>query len=193
MAPITERPVCGPKRRSFKALPNEIANYVSTKRKDPLLSEASNEKDLPDVLAESRSIDFIWVMCCSVNQTVPNWTGFNTLLHDEGVDETIQTVTYLPAIDQSPTKPDTVLEMLLQTKEKAEKLGLLETDLVVDQAIYAKAVEILSNPLYLDLKRFIVLRMGAFHITTNFISVIGKRFGDAGIKDILVESNIFRK
>ena len=72
---------------------------------------------------------------------------YNTLLHDKGEEETNQTVRYLPTIDQSPTKPDTVLEMLLQAKEKAEKLGLLETDLVVDQAIYAKAVEILSNSL----------------------------------------------
>lgn len=38
----------------------------------------------------------------------------------------------------------TVLEMLIQSK--AEKLGLRETDLVVDQAIYAKAVDIVLSP-----------------------------------------------
>jgi len=71
---------------------------------------------------------------------------------------------------------DVVLELLVQSKLKAEKLGLEETDVVFDQAIYAKAVEVLMNPIHLDLKRFIVLRMGAFHTTMTFLAVIGKRF-----------------
>ena len=44
--------------------------------------------------------------------------------------------------------------MLLQSKEKATHLGLTETDIVVDQAIYAKAIEVVLNPDYEDLRKF---------------------------------------
>ena len=85
---------------------------------------------------------------------------------------------------------DVVLEILTQSKLKAEKLGLSETDFVFDQAIYAKAVEIMLNPDFIDLKRFIVLRMGAFHTALTFLAVIGKRFGDAGLRDWIVEAEL---
>ena len=41
---------------------------------------------------------------------------------------------------------DTVKEVLRQVKAKAESLGFESTNLVFDHAIYAKAVEILTNP-----------------------------------------------
>ena len=56
--------------------------------------------------------------------------------------------------------------------------------------IYSKAVEISMNPRYADLKKFIVLRLGGFHTICIFIAVIGKRFGDAGLRDLIVESNL---
>ena len=66
--------------------------------------------------------------------------------------------------------------MLLQSKANTEHLGLVEADLVVDQDIYAKAVEIMENLAHKDLKDFIVLRMGGFHIAMTFLGVIDKRF-----------------
>ena len=124
-------------------------------------------------------------------EKIPDWTGFNYLIHKKRESEDIQKVIYLPGIHASPAKLDTVLEMLLQSKAKAEHLGLVETDVIVDQAIYAKAVEILENPAHKDLKDFTVLQMGGFHIAMTFIGVIGKRFKDAALEDLLVESTLF--
>ena len=42
------------------------------------------------------------------------------------------------------------------------------------------------NLRYVDLQRFIVLRVGAFHTMCIFIAVVGKRFGDAGLRDIVI-------
>ena len=70
-------------------------------------------------------------------------------------------------------------------------MGLAETDVVIDQTIYAKAVKVLRNPAHKHLKDFIVLWMGGFCITMTFLGVIGERFRDAGLKDLLVESTIF--
>jgi len=178
------------RKRSFAAIPNELASYISKKRNDPTLCVSEFGKDVMKSLKSSNMVDFLWTLISKFGSKIPNWTGFNNLLHDKGGIESIQMVTYLPAINQSPTNPDTVLELLIQSKEKAEHLGLKETDVVADQA---KAVEILSNPNNEDLKSFIVLRLGAFHIALTFITVIGKRFGDAGLKDVLIEANIFGK
>ena len=66
--------------------------------------------------------------------------------------------------------------MLLQSKAKAEHLGLVETDVVIDQAIYVKAVEVLENSTHNDLKSFIALRMVVFVSPWHSLVLIGKRF-----------------
>ncbi len=81
-------------------------------------------------------------------------------------------------------------KLLQQSKIKAELLGLQETDIVLDQAVYAKAFELLQMPSHQSLKDFVVLRLGAFHTTCTFLAIIGKRFGDAGLRDIIVEANL---
>ena len=85
---------------------------------------------------------------------------------------------------------DTVQEVLRQVKAKAESLGLESTDLVFDHAIYAKAVEVLTNPANKDLQSFINLRMGPFHPCCIYLAVLGKRFGSAGLREIIVEANL---
>ena len=88
---------------------------------------------------------------------------------------------------------NTVLEVLMQSEAKAKAMNLPKTELVLDQAIYAKAVEILNNPSHEDLKKFINLRMGAFHTICIFLAVIVKRFGDAGLRDWIIEADLIGK
>ena len=59
---------------------------------------------------------------------------------------------------------------------------------MLDIAICAKAVDVLMNPRYIDLKKFVILRLGGFHTMSIFIAVIGKRFADAGLCDIVIEA-----
>ena len=67
---------------------------------------------------------------------------------------------------------------------------LSQQDIIItfDLAIYAKAVEIIWKNSE-ELSR-IVPRLGAFHISCCFFAVIGKRFGDAGLADLLIESEV---
>ena len=67
---------------------------------------------------------------------------------------------------------------------------LSQQDIIItfDLAIYAKAVEIIWKNSE-ELSR-IVPRLGAFHISCCFLAVIGKRFGDAGLTDLLIESEV---
>ena len=144
----------------------------------------------------SRKADIIWIFSrfkCSEDyekQVVPSWTGFYFEVISRSDDVKPHTVFYLPAINQSPTKLDTVQEVLLQVKEKSEALLLPSADLVLDHAIYAKALDVLTNPHHADLQEFVNLRMGGFHACGIFIAVIGKRFAAAGLKDILIESDL---
>ena len=36
----------------------------------------------------------------------------------------------------------------------------------------------------------VVMRMGSFHVSCAFPALIGKRFGDAGLKDLLIEAGV---
>ena len=54
--------------------------------------------------------------------------------------------------------------------------------------LYAKACEVVwKNP---DNCHPIVLRMGVFHTICIMLAVIGKRFGDAELRDLSVESGV---
>ena len=119
-------------------------------------------------------------------QPVPGWSGFCALSQ---VDQPIppSSVGYMPVIPASPTELSTVYTMLHRSMSTADRFGQHSVVIVFDQAIYAKALEIIWKH-QADFER-VVLRMGAFHIACTFMAVIGKRFGDALLRDILVKSH----
>ena len=78
--------------------------------------------------------------------------------------------------------------MLLQVLKIKAQLDLEEIVCVFDQALYAKAMEIKWKNTEMFEKVFI--RMGAFHTLCNLLSIIGKRFASAGLRDLAVESGI---
>ena len=183
------------KLKRFDALPIDIPSYVQVRRKNTHDETNVYLKLYEEEINRSHVVDTVWIIAKrqatmkNIEQQISNWTGFIYLLCDNDSDD-YHKIGYLPSINQSPTSHDTVLELLSQSKLQAEKLGLTETDVVLHMAIYAKAVEVLMNPRYVDLKKFVVLRLGAFHTMCIFIAVIGKRFGDAGLRDIIIESNL---
>ena len=69
-------------------------------------------------------------------------------------------------------------------------MHLGETDLVCDHAVYLKASEVVLAEGKESLKEFINLRMRAFHVVSIFMAVIGKIYGEAGLRDLLIQSGI---
>ena len=91
-------------------------------------------------------------------------------------------------IDSSPTNMSTVLAILQRGIQVANELELQDIVLVFDQAIYAKAQVIRwQDP---EFKRRLVIRLGEFHTSMNFMAIFGKRFEDSVIKEVLVQSGI---
>ena len=67
-----------------------------------------------------------------------------------------------------------------------ESLKLVTLVCVFDQAIYSKAIKIKLE----ERQKFenIVRMMGMFHMLMMYMHILSKRFSDAGIPDILIQS-----
>ncbi|KAJ4940926.1 hypothetical protein JOQ06_027216 [Pogonophryne albipinna] len=91
-------------------------------------------------------------------------------------------------IEASPTEMSTVNTILKRSVQIADQLELDHIVLVFDQAIYAKAQQIRWKDV--ELTKRLVIRLGEFHTCMSYLSILGKRFGDAGLQDILIESEV---
>ena len=91
-------------------------------------------------------------------------------------------------INAPATELSTVQEILRQSESIRQKLKLEIIAVVMDQALYAKAAEIAWEQKF----NFgnIALMMGNFHIICNLLSIIGKLFRDAGLRDLAVQSGV---
>eukprot|EP00117_Sycon_ciliatum_P037719 scpid6312/ scgid28153/ len=120
-------------------------------------------------------------------QVVPAWTAFNSLLCKESTPPR-STVAYCPVISASPTDSATVYALLSQSVSMTRKAELPFCVIVLDQAIYAKATDIVLQRAseFSD----VVLRMGGFHICMTLLAIIGKRFSDGGLLNLLVEADV---
>lgn len=91
-------------------------------------------------------------------------------------------------LEANPTELSTVNAILMKSLDLCKKLGLKEIVLVFDEAIYSKVQQIRWKEE--QYKTPLVIRLGEFHISMSFLAVIGKRFKDAGLCNILIESGI---
>ena len=90
-------------------------------------------------------------------------------------------LTYQPLINFL-TEMDRFQKILIQVKAKAEKLGLFGTDLVLDHAICAKALDILLNPLTnLPIYEW---------VDSTCICMAVNNFLFAGLKDLIIEATL---
>ena len=97
-----------------------------------------------DIIAEARRKNLLWVLVrlhAQEKQKASGWTGFNILTRNE-VEITQDSIGYLPTIDSPATDMSTVQEVLVQSLNIKNTLKLNSIVLVFDQALYAKATEI---------------------------------------------------
>ena len=79
-----------------------------------------------------------------------------------------------------------LIQVMMRALQIIESLKLVTLLCVFDQAIYSKAIEIKWK----EKQKFgnIVLMMGMFHMLMMYMYILSKRFSDAGIRDILIQS-----
>ena len=187
-------------------LPPESVEIPKTKQRnvyvDPLLLPMCNvgSRPEPPILpctsielttnsqATASKKNLIWFLCRDANkdkQNISSWTGFNIQVQKDKMVMK-DNIVYLPTIDSPATAMNTVYELLSKARETKGELKLKSVVVVFDQGIYAKAVEIMWK--HRDMFADIVPRLGAFHTISVLLSVIGKRFGQAGLRGIIIES-----
>jgi len=82
----------------------------------------------------------------------------------------------------------TVHKVLVQSLKIKNTLKLKSIVLILDKALYAKATE--AQWKQSERLKDIALRMGVLHTACNLLSIIGKRFRDAGLCDLCVQSGV---
>ena len=187
--PPKEVTVVTKKSRSIAPVPLDVPEYNAGTREGPPSTRpvTINHASEIESVMEKNIIWSLARMTDTAEQLVPSWTGFNIVTRDN-VTVCKDTVGYLPTINAPATKLSTVHEILNHIIKIMKALDIDEIVCVFDQALYAKASEIIWK----HQMRFkpVVLRMGTFHTLMNMISIIGKRFGSAGLRDIAVECDI---
>ena len=118
---------------------------------------------------------------------IPAWTGFNIKLRQEDVPRE-SSIGYCQVINASPIEIPTMYTLLQRPLLIADRLGQQNVIIVFDQAIYAKALEVIWQN-QVTFQRLVV-RMGSFDTICSFLAAIAKRFGDAGLGDVMTESEI---
>ena len=155
----------------------------------------------PEVQEDASKKDFAWFLCRmpfndehsltpvsrESPQTCPSWTGYNVLARKDHIPEK-NVIGYCQVIDSSPTEAATVYTLLKRSINMADQIGQEDVIVVLDQAIYSKATDIIAQ----KSEEFgrIVLRLGSFHTALVLLSIIGQRFRDAGLRDLLTESEV---
>ena len=143
-----------------------------------------------EIFAEARKKNLFWILLrlhAKEKQKASGWTGFNISVRNK-VQVSQDVIGYLPTMDAPAADIATIHEVLVQSLKIKNTLKLKSIVLVFNQSLYAKATEVQWK----QSERFkdIVLRMGVFHTACTLLSIIGKRFGDTGWRDLCVESGV---
>lgn len=198
---IVQPTVCGPhqqvalptvekkKQRSITVEETNLPIYNPGQRTGPgpITTHFHNYQHTDQVAFQK---NFLWLLTRQVdqlNQSVCAWTGFNITVRI-GMEVNTDSVGYLPTINAPATEMATASEILNQAKQIMNQLKITKVVLVFDQALFAKVAEVLwKQPM---IYQGIIMRLGTFHTICNVLSILGKRFQDAGLRDLCLESGI---
>ena len=180
-------PLAKMKKRSIDAQPPMLSTYNAGKRVGPPQSKSADVQTT-DVTQSAKEKNLVWLMACiseQDDQVISGWTGFNILTRNK----VIVTQDNLPTINAPATQMSTVHEVLNQSLTIMHSLHLRKIICIFDQALYAKAAEIIwKHPE--KFQNTIIIRLGAFHTICTLLATIGKHFQDAGLRDLLIESGV---
>ncbi|XP_070569267.1 uncharacterized protein [Ptychodera flava] len=177
--PLISVAVTKSKQRTLQVPPTNIIEYHGRPRHGPAPS-GSNVDEIFQNQGREQEIPLNKDLAFWLCKTVQKLSG--------SVTPPVSKIGYLPVIDASPTDKSTVNTILSRSVDIANKLSLQSIVVTMDQAIYSKAQEIRwQNEEY---TKRLILRLGEFHTAMSFLSTIGKRFRDAGLEDISIESGI---
>ena len=133
-----------------------------------------------------------WLLCRRGNSSgdlVPAWSAFQSLTSKKRELCDVN-VGYHPAIQDTPTKYETIFKVLKTTDDIMKELELGFIFLEVDQAIYTKVMDVKFQLLYNQaINSFdnVIVRMGGFHVILCLMRCIYSRFRGYGFTELLAQ------
>ena len=164
-----------------------------TKRPEPslIVDRSLLDVQLSESYEEAKTQDLILELARfsgQGNQNVPGWSGFNSLTANTNIQ--VATIHYMPFIREPPTDMSTIYTSLNKWVAVAEKLVQKHILIIADLSIYSKAQQIIwSKPESLDGK--VTMRLGGMHLLMVFIASIGWLFGDGGLLQLLIDTDVY--
>ena len=120
-------------------------------------------------------------------QGISGWSRFHSRFFSEIPVSTV--IGYCPMIHGSASEFSTIFTVMKVSQEVARRLQQDDSVITFDLAIYMKAKQIqLKFP---DEFKNTVIRMGGFHIALNYLSLLGKKYANSGLEDLLIESGVY--
>lgn len=120
-------------------------------------------------------------------QSIPGWSGFHSRYFSETPVSTV--IGYCPMINGSANEYSTIFTVMKVYQEMAKSLQQDDSVITFDLAIYIKAKQLqLKFP---EEFKNTVIRMGGFHIALNYLSLLGKKYANTGLEDLLIESGVY--
>ena len=115
------------------------------------------------------------------------WDTFHAALSGKS-KLALSAIAFNPIIMANPTDPSTIYTTLLRSKEAVNVLGHDHVPVFFDMGLLMKALEIIWSQE--DLSSIIPCE-GGMHLLMSVISGIGYLYGDAGLKQLLYESDVY--
>lgn len=174
------------RRRMFDILDVEIEPYY----KKPKLNEVIEIP--PTLICENkykhiRQLDNLWIISLALlDSKIPMWVGWNSLKSTKVLP--VQSISYLPPINESPTSAAVVAHTLNVAQNIALQCQQSYICVTYDLAIAKIAMQIQSEerPKYSN----VFIQLGAFHVQMSFFKAVGKYIDESGGPYILTESGI---
>lgn len=167
--------------RSLTVVQQQLPQYISGARPEPSVMTmpiGGRTTVFAGNVMSLDSDDLLWLMLRSSDvfsrfgraseepQQVPGWTKFHSVMYDDIAPKQASSIGYLPVIPAPPTEHSTILEVLNRSVALTRRFGQRHCIITGDQAIYAKALDVLLK--HENDFGEVVLRLGAFHTACAF-------------------------
>ena len=135
--------------------------------------------------------DKVWALCQvmddEIDETLPTWSAYNSLVTEE---QMITTCQGLPLYPSSPTDWSTLYSALKMVQDiNVEVTGERRTIVSLDLQLYSKCMKLRSDK---EIKENFIFRLGELHIVFAMLKVIGKYIEGSGVVDkVFTEAGIY--
>ena len=130
--------------------------------------------------------DRTWATASVLNENIPTWAGYNSLISSANAKTTCQC---LPLLPSSPTDWSNLYSALKIVQDiNVSVTGNHRTIVSLDLQLYSKCMQLREKDL---VSRSFIFRLGELHVVFAMLKVIGKYICESGLDRLFVEAGIY--